>query len=205
MLTQPSLSAVFATLLNLAAANNRYVEVAPLSGRSFVIAINELPQDIAITVENDKFTALADDDITHADVTISGSIKAVVNMIQDADGLDNDELYIVGKIAAAKQLQHFLASLSVDWQGFFSRFLPDEIAAKVADACEQGLHFARGGAEQLAEALKRYIIEDQQLLVRRQEMQQLRNDIAKLQLRLNAAWALLADRETTADDRTTTE
>ncbi len=181
MLPRLSLSHLFAALLNLAAETNRRADVAPLEGRSFAIVIDELPQDIAIRVANGKVLALDEDKVIHADVTVSGNIKAIVNMIQDeASGLDSDELYITGKISTAKYFQHFLASLSVDWQGFFGKFLPDTMAGKAAEATEQGLHFVRGGGEKLVAGLRTYLLEEKKLLVTRSEFKQLQRQIHQL-------------------------
>ncbi len=185
-LTPPSLSQIFVTLLNLATANNRHVDVAQLSGRRLIIAIDELPQDITVTVKDKRFYALSDDAVQQADVTISGNLKAILTMLQNADSdLPSDELYIAGKISVAKDFQHFLASLAIDWQGFFGQFLPATIADKVGDAVEQGLHFARGSTEQLAESLKRYLIEDKKLFVTRHEFTQWQEEINLFNQRLN--------------------
>lgn len=185
MLELPNLSIIFAKLLSLAAQSNPSISTEKLEGRSFSIAIDELPQDIGIQVINGKILALHDDQIINADVTISGNIKAIIHMIKDEEsGLDSDELYINGKISAAKHFQHFLAALSIDWQGFFARFLPESRAGKVADAVEQSLHFAKGGVEQLGKSLTRYIIEDKKLVVTRSEFLSLRNDTEQLMQRI---------------------
>lgn len=181
MLPTPSLSKLFSVLLNLAAETNRQADISPLEGRSFAIAIDELPQDIGIHVKNGKVLPLEAAEIVTADVTVSGNVKAIINMIQNEEtGLDNDELYIAGKISTAKHFQHFLASLSVDWQGFFAKFLPDELATKTADAVEQGLQFAKGSGEKLLENLRKYLIEDKQLLVSQAEFQELKQQIQQL-------------------------
>ncbi len=186
-LTPPSLSQIFATLLNLATTNNRHVDVAQLTGRRLIIAIDELPQDIAVTVRDKRFYALSDDDaVQQADVTISGNLKAILTMIQNKDSdLQSDELYIAGKISVAKDFQHFLASLTIDWQGFFGQLLPGTIANKVGSAVEQGLHFARGSTEQLAESLKRYLIEDKKIFVTRHEFTQWQVQINDFNQRVN--------------------
>lgn len=181
MLPTPSLSKLFSVLLNLAAETNRQADITPLEDRSFAIAIDELPQDIGIHVKNGKVLPLEAAEIVTADVTVSGNVKAIINMIQNEEtGLDNDELYIAGKISTAKHFQHFLASLSVDWQGFFAKFLPDELATKTADAVEQGLQFAKGSGEKLLENLRKYLIEDKQLLVSQAEFQELKQQIQQL-------------------------
>lgn len=185
MLPLPDLSTLFAKLLTLAIQSNPNVSTDKLEGRRFAIAIDELPQDIAIQVQNGEVIALADDHVAEADVIISGNIKAILNMIKNEDGLDSDELYISGKISAAKHFQHFLASLSIDWHGFFGRFLPDEHADKAADAVQQALHFAKGGVEQLGSNLKRYLIEEKQLLVTRGEFTTLQRDTEQLTTRLD--------------------
>lgn len=187
-----SLSKLFAMLLNLAVDLNQQADTAVLEGRSFAVAIDELPQDIGIKVENGKIVALADEHIPDADVTVSGNIKAIINMIQNEDGLDSDELYIAGKISTAKHFQHFLASLSVDWRGFFAKFMSEDNAGKFADAVEQSLHFAKGSAEQFGEGLKKYLLEDKQLFVTRTEFETLRDSVDTLNARLDALLQKLA-------------
>ncbi len=182
----PNLSGIFATLLNVATETNRHVDATPLEGRSFAIAIDELPQDIAIKVENGKVIGLTEDEVIGADVTVSGNIKAIINMIQNEEtGLDSDELYIAGKVSTAKYFQHFLASLSVDWQGFFAKFLPDELASKTADAIEQGIEFAKGSGEKLAESLRTYLLDEKKLLVTQSEFQQFKQQVQQLHHRLD--------------------
>lgn len=187
MLPLPSLSKAFAALLNLAAKVQPQIDITPLEGRSFTVAIDELPQDIAICVENGRVNAIADEQLADVDVIISGSLKAVIYMItHENDGLENDDLYIMGKISTARQFQHFLASLTLDWQGFFAQFMPDDKAAKAADAVEQGLHVAKGSAEQLGRGIKNYVINDKKWVVTNDELDALRADIQALNRRLDA-------------------
>ncbi len=182
----PSLSTIFSSLLNLAAETNRQADVRPLEGRSFSISIDEFPQDIAIKVENGKIIALDEDEIINADVTISGNVQAIINMIQDEEsGLDSDELYIAGKISTAKHFQHFLASLSVDWQGFFAKFLPDDLASKTADAVEQGIAFAKGSGEKLAESLRTYLLDEKKILIAQSEFHQFKQQIKQFNEQLD--------------------
>ncbi|MGY0400207.1 MAG: SCP2 sterol-binding domain-containing protein, partial [Ostreibacterium sp.] len=156
-----SLSKLFARLINIATSYNKTTDLTPLEGCSFVIAVDELPQDIGIHVAKGKILALSGDEMSQADVTVSGNIKAIINMIQnEGTAFDSDELYIAGKISTAKHFQHFLATLVIDWQSFFSQFMSEKLANKTADALTQGIHFAKGGAEQLKQDFKRYLLED---------------------------------------------
>ncbi len=180
----PTLSSAFATLLNLAKKTQPNIDTSPLEGRSFCVAIDELPQDISIRIADDKVVALEENELP--DVTISGSLKAIIYMItHENDGLENDDLYIAGKIGTARQFQHFLASLSIDWQTFFSQFLPDDMATKTAEVWEQGLHAAKGGAEQLGESLKDYIVNEKKIVVTKPELDDLKRGIGKLHQRLD--------------------
>lgn len=192
MLPTPSLSHAFAVLLNLAAKTNPQADTTPLEGRSFAIAIDELPQDIAITVENGQVLAVEEEHVADADVIVSGNFKSVLNMIQDQDdGLDSDELYISGKINTARRFQQFLGALGVNWQGFFAQFMDETKAATLADIVEQSLHVAKGGAERLAERMKQFVIHDRQWLVSQAEIVALQRDIAQLHQRLDALAAKL--------------
>lgn len=189
------LSRLFAQLLSLAHRHNAAVDLSPLEGRSFVLSIDELPQDIAIVVENQHITVLPAEQIPVADVTISGNVKAILAMIQDTDeGLDSDELYIAGKMNTAKRFQTFLASLSVDWESFLSQFLPTEIAQKGTAAIEQSIHFAKGGAEQLRQSLQHYLIHDKKILVTQAELQDFSKDIAAIHQRLDNLITQLSSR-----------
>lgn len=187
------LSRVFAQLLNLACKNNAEIDLTPLEGRSFVLSIDECPQDIAIWVQHQQISPLAEEAIADADVVISGNIKAILAMIQDSDdGLDSDELYIAGKINTAKRFQHFLGSLSIDWENFLNQFLPADMASQGAEAIEQGLHFAKGSAEQLKQHLQHYIIHEKKLVVTRAELQTLSHGIAAINQRLDRLIARLS-------------
>ncbi|PIE45748.1 MAG: hypothetical protein CSA44_02015 [Gammaproteobacteria bacterium] len=186
MLPLPSFSNVFAALLNLAAQSNTNIDTATIEGRSFVITIDEFPQDIGIKVKNGKVLALDDDEVSLADVTFSGNIKAIINMIKNEEtGLDSDELYVTGKISAAKNFQHFLASLAIDWQGFFNQFLPDEMAEKTATFVEQGITVTRGNIEQLSQKLKHYLLEEKKIVLTRQEFSTWRQQVDDLHTRLD--------------------
>lgn len=187
MLPTLSLSTIFTKLLNLAVETNPNIDLLPLEGRSFAITIDELPQDIGIKVINQHIIALTDDEIASADVTVSGNIRAIINMIQnESDGLENDDLYIAGKISTAKNFQHFLASLRIDWQGFFAKFLPEQVAYKTADVVEQSLQFAKGSSEQLIDSLKSYLLEDKKLFVSRSEFKQHQTTLLTFTHRLDA-------------------
>lgn len=187
----PSFSAAFATLLNVAIKVHPNMDTAPLEGRSFCVAIDELPQDIAIRIDNGRVFAL--DEAEVADVTVSGSLKAIIYMMShENDGLDSDELYIAGKISTARQFQHFLAGFSLDWQAFFAQFMPEAQATKTADVVAQGLHVARGGAEQLGQSIQDYLIHDKKWLVQQPELDELADGIADLHQRLDVLLTNLA-------------
>lgn len=198
------LSRLFVQLLNLARRTNTAVDLSPLEGRSFVLSIDELPQDIAIMVENQQITVLPETQIPTADVTISGNVKAIIAMIQDTDdGLDSDELYIAGKMNTAKRFQTFLASLSVDWENFLGQFLPADIAQKGAAVIEQSIHFTKGGMEQLSQSLQHYLLHDKKILLTQAELQHFSKDVAAIHQRLDDWIAQLSSRlatsESTAD------
>ncbi len=189
----PSLSAILVNLLNAAIQENREVDLANLEGRSLAISIDECPQDIAFHVENQQLKALDEDKIHTADVTISGNIKAIINMLQDeSTGLDNDELYITGKISTAKYFQHFLASLSLNWQRIFQKVLPEPIAEKMGDAVTQGIHFTKEAVEQCGEQLRDYIVNEKRHLVKREEVKQLAKDIQSFTEQLDSLAKKLA-------------
>lgn len=193
------LSRIFAQLLNLAHRNNSELDIAPLEGRSFVLSIDELPQDIAIVVQNNTITSLPEEHIPEADVIISGNIKAILAMIQDTDdGLESDELYIAGKINTAKRFQTFLGSLSVNWENFLNQFLPDDMAQKGAAAIEQGLHFAKGSVEQLNQHLQHYLIHEKKILVTQSELHELKQSIKTLNQRLDNCFNKLSSMPVTA-------
>lgn len=193
MLPAPSLSRLFAAVLNVAIKTNPEADIAVLEGRSFAIAIDELPQDIAISVENGKVVAVAEDTVPEVDVIISGNFKAVLNMIQDQhEGLEADELYISGKINTAKRFQQFLGSLGIHWQGFFAQFMDEDKAATLADAIEQGLHVAKGGIEQVGEGVKNYVLHEKQWLVSQAELEELKRGTVALHRRLDALSAALS-------------
>ncbi len=182
--TLPTLSQAFAGLLNLARKTQPHIDTAPLEGHSFCIAIDELPQDISFTVVEGRVEALSDNVVP--DVTISGSLKAIVYMItHENDGLENDDLYVAGKIASARQVQHFLASFSLDWQAFFNQFMPDNMASKTAAAVEQGFQAARGGVETLGLRLKDYLIKEKQVVVQQSELEHFANEVKSLHQRLD--------------------
>lgn len=182
----PSLSRALVGLLNAVIEENAAFDLNQLEGRSLAITIDELPQDIAFQVQNQRLQELPVEQLHTADVTISGNIKAIINMLQDADtGLESDELYITGKISTAKHFQHFLSSLSLDWQAIFRKMLPEPLAEKVGDAVTQGLHFSKGAAEQMGERLKTYLLDEKKYLVRKSELAQLSQDIQALHQQLD--------------------
>lgn len=193
----PSFSVAFATLLNVAIKVHPDMDTVPLEGRSFCVAIDELPQDIAIRIDHGRVLALEEAEV--ADVTVSGSLKAVIDMMNhENEGLDSDDLYIAGKISTARQFQHFLASFSVDWQAFFAQFMPEAQAAKTADVLAQGIHAAKGSIEQLGlgvkVGVKDFLIHDKKLLVQRSELDELADGIVDLHQRLDALLATLASK-----------
>lgn len=191
MVFPPSLSVVFAKLLALAIRANPTVDTSHLEGRSFALNIDEFPQVIGIKFEHNQISALNHDALSTADVTLSGNIKAILTMIKgDEDSLNNEDLYLAGKMSSAKHFQQFLSALSVDWQGFFSQILPSPLAEKTAEAVEQGLDFAKDGLETLTQQLKCYLIEDKKLFISRAEFESLHQQTRQLvnrieRLRLN--------------------
>ncbi len=186
MLSRISLSKIFASVLNLASDNAKETNIDELENRSFAIAIDEFPQDIGIRAENGKIYPLSDEEIPNADVMISGNVKAVLNMIQNRDGLESDELYIAGKISTARCFQNFLSNLAIDWQGLFEKFMSPEAAKKSVDALAQGVHFAKASKDKALEGLRTYLIEDKKLFVSRSELDDLKGDICELRQRLDA-------------------
>ncbi len=180
----PSLSQLFAGLLNLASRTQPDIDQTHLVGRSFCLAIDELPQDIGIVFTEDAIKALPEN--TLPDVTISGNVAAIVAMITDKeDGLESDALYIAGKISTAKHFQRYLSQFTLDWQYLFSKFMNETTATKTAEAVEQALHVAKGGAEQVQAAIKDYILEEKKWLVKQDELEAFSQGIAQLQRQIH--------------------
>lgn len=195
MVINLNLSKAFVALLNLGLKAQPNINIESLEGRSFAIAIDELPQDIAIRIENATISAVEEQDIPQVDVTISGSLKAIIAMIQNSDdGLESDDLYIIGKISTAKLFQQFLASFSLDFQSFFAQFMSEENASKTATFVEQGLHVAKGGIERVGMCIKEYV-EKKQLVVNNTELSAMRDEIMQLHQRIDALSSLLARNE----------
>ncbi len=182
----PSLSHLFAGLLNIAVKLHPEADTTALHGHSFAIAIDELPQDIAIRVQDGKIVAVAEAEVADVDVIVSGNLKAVLKMLQDEEaGLDNDALYISGKISTLKRFQHFINGLGIHWQAFFAQFMDDNKAAKLTQAIEQSLHVAKGGIEQLGQGIKQYVIDDKQWLVSQAELDEFSRAITMFYQRLD--------------------
>ena len=186
MLEIPSFSKVFSILLNIANKATQNTDIENLEGRSFVIAINEFPQNIGIAVEEKKIIPLDDEKIANADVIISGNLRAVLNMVQnESNDLDSDELYISGKMNTAKNFQHFMANLAIDWQHFFAQMLPPDAARKTSEAIEQGILFAKSSKDQLVDKLSVYLLEEKKLIITKNELYQHKNDLQQFCDRLD--------------------
>lgn len=186
MVFSSSLSVIFSKLLALAIRANPTVDISNLEGRSFALNIDEFPQAIGIRFEHNQVSALSNEALSTADVTISGSVKAILAMIKDSeDGLNNEDLYLAGKMSSAKQFQQFLSALSIDWQGFFSQFLPSPLAEKTAEAVQHGLYFAKDSMEALTQQLKCYLIDEKKLFIKRTEFDLLQQQTRQLHQRLD--------------------
>lgn|GEM_PF-6491975 len=184
-----SLSAVFAKLFNLASKQQDNIDLSTLEGRYFTLAIDELPQDINLLVENQQFLPVTKRHTVEehtADVVISGNIKAVLAMLQGQSNIESDDLHITGKISVARDFQRLLSQIASNWQTLCHRFIDAERFSQFSENIEQGIHFAHGSLEKGINAACEHFIKHKKWLVSREEFNDFCQQLGDVENRLEA-------------------
>ncbi len=161
------ISNFLAKVLTIAQTKNP-IDTSEIEGKSIGIDIQGLPHTIGLTVRDGEFQASAFED---ADVTMTGSFRAFIAMINDEDALDNDELLINGKLQAAKRYQKAFSSLQLDWEKLLASFLPDGLAERGAEHIQIALGLGKQFVGDLTQGLSDYVIYEKKLVVNQDEYQ----------------------------------
>ncbi len=179
------ISTIFSKALNIAIDLNSDIDVSKLDGKSLGISIDELPQDICISVENNKFVS---SEISESDVVISGNIAAFISMVTDDNGIDNDDLFINGRIGVAKSFQEVLSKLTLNWQELFEKVLPEDAAKNMAIAIKEGVLFLKENGQKIKLDISKVInsqIESSDILVKKSEFDELKSTISEINKRVD--------------------
>lgn len=161
------LSTILARLLNLA-NQKQAINLSDVEGKSIGIDITESPQSIALLVRDNQFHTI---EFSEVDVTLSGNLRAFLAMIKDAEALDSDDLMISGKLQAAKRYQQVFSQLGVDWEKFFTNFIPKDVAERGVEHLRDGMAFAKQVGDDLFVGLVDYLSSDKALFVQQTEYQ----------------------------------
>ncbi len=159
------ISNFLAKVLNLAQKKHP-IDTGEIEGKSIGIDIQSLPHTIGLTVRDGQFQASTFED---ADVTMTGSFRAFVTMINNEDALDSDELLINGKLQAAKRYQKVFSSLQLDWEKLLASFLPDGLAERGAEHIQIALGLGKQFIDDLTQGLSDYVIYEKKLVVNQDE------------------------------------
>lgn len=117
----------------------------------------------------------------------------------------NQDVTISGDVGTVSQVQAFFASVHIDWEEHLSRLTGDMIANKIGSSLRAGVAWLRGSAKSLAEDASEYARYEAQYLLDKQEgedfveqVNQLRNDVDRLEAKIKRLAHLLKTRSKTS-------
>lgn len=163
--------------------------VGHLEGRTCRVELRELEAGFLLEPAAGRVRVGAADE-TPADVTISGTLPALLRANFDREGLP-EGVRVSGDAALAQRFQQLLAEAEFDWEARLARVLGDAPAHQLARAGRGLYGWAREAVAALGDSLAEYLREESALLPRRAEVEAflrevdvLRDDVARLEARL---------------------
>lgn len=145
-----------------------------------VIALNLSDLDKTFLIRfSDKQVDLSEGD-DEADLTITGTISALIKLSQDPSHLFSPDIRIHGDVSFAKQLQDVLESFEFDWEAQIAKVTGNTLAQPLVYSIREGLSWLKNTHSSVQMSLSEYLREEIQLLPHHIEVEDYLNDIDTL-------------------------
>ena len=163
------------------------IELAPFAGKT--VCFNLMPTSASLTILEDGGLAMAADSSTN-DAKISLTPSIALRLLA-GDTAAQSQVNIDGDTELATTLAKVLRGMKWDYEEDLSRIVGDIPATKIGQFGRHAINTAKAQTINLAEMLTEYWQEEQPLIAKKrhvenfiQEVDQLRDDVARLEKRL---------------------
>lgn len=136
-----------------------------------------------------------DDDALVADVSVSGGLSGFLRLLRASDAEQVaalDALSVSGDVGRLQQLQKWMSSVDVDWEELLARRVGDVAAHQIGNFVRHANRQVRQVGGDMQDNVAEYLLYETRVVVSADELEcwsrdvdRLRNDVERLQVRLN--------------------
>lgn len=169
---------------------NAAEKLAVLEGYRIALRLEHLPNPWLFEIRQARFV-IVDGDMTTADVRLTGTFSAFLQLFRTGKVNKHDKLYIEGDLHAAQALQQVLSALTLDFRKLLSERFGEKAGALLTDALERLQRFGEEQRQNIEAEIRRFFNEETGNYVLKTqfdifiaELAQLEQKIAELEARL---------------------
>jgi len=175
-------------------------ELAALDGRVIRVALEgpELAVDIAPHADGVSLLGLHE---MAPDASLTGPVSAYLSALRQPDQTTLAGLRSEGDVMLLGRIQQILKNARIDWEGLLARALGDLPAHQVGRTGQAVAEWLNDARQSLQENLRAYLTDESGIAVSQGETdelradgERLRNDVARLEARIERIERLLTDR-----------
>ncbi|MDB6163274.1 MAG: hypothetical protein JWL98_706 [Xanthomonadaceae bacterium] len=178
----------------LEAALNRAVALDPdtrdalrgLDGQRVALEIERPPLALQVSVAGDRLLVGPVDAEAEPDLSVRGTLAALVSQLPFASALRHDDgppvgrLRMAGDAELARRLQRLARQFDPDWQRPFAAVFGDVLGVQIANALASALRQAQVLSRNLAQTSAEYLTEESRDIVGRDELNAFHDDVDTL-------------------------
>ncbi len=160
-----------------------------LAGHTFLLSIHDWQFNMVLACTKTGITL--SQEIEKPNVTISGTLKELSQLLQGQRLKPGSSLSITGDIELAQKLQHVMRDIQIDWEGELSRYIGNSPAYWSMKLGKRILEKARGVKNILQDNLAEFVIHEALLAPASfeldtfyAEVSELRDDVERLAVRI---------------------
>lgn len=162
------------------------IQMVPLKGKSLGIHLQRPGIPLQLYVDKREIQIHSNWEI-ETDVTIKGPAMSLVRQLTKTQNTPADLMQngieIVGDQELAEQFISLLRNLDVDFEGILADFIGDIAARQLGNFARTGLEIFHQAATTFAEQTKRFIAEDQSMVVSPFEFDQFKTEVDDIRQR----------------------
>jgi len=177
-------------------------QLADISGKVIAIELDKLDRRIVMHIDEHRIRLLTNF-ADKADATIRGTPTALAQMGLNKDkGPAGSNVSFSGDPDLGQRFQHILDRFEIDWEGELAKFTGDVVAHQIGKTARHFFSWLKEAGSSLEQTAADYVRHETRLAIGNDELEQflsevdtLRNDVARVEQRVNRLRKRLLEKE----------